>query len=107
MLADAPVMDCFTPGVHGSTYGGNPLACKILMSAIDVILEEKLADKADKLGKIFRSELTARLDKKKVALVRGKGLLNAVVFHESEYKNSYSYAYFWYIALNNNLKSSN
>lgn len=84
MLADAPIMDCFTPGVHGSTYGGNPLACKILQTALDVILDEKLIEKAEKLGQIFRSELTARLDKKKVATVRGKGLLNAVVFNESE-----------------------
>lgn len=85
VLADAPVMDCFTPGVHGSTYGGNPLACNILMAALDVILEENLAEKADKLGQIFRSELSARLDKKRVLTVRGKGLLNAVVFDPSEY----------------------
>ncbi|XP_065220915.1 ornithine aminotransferase, mitochondrial [Planococcus citri] len=83
VLADAPIMDCFTPGVHGSTYGGNPLACKILQTALDVILEEKLCDKAEKLGQIFRTELSNRLDKKRVTTVRGKGLLNAVVFNEN------------------------
>lgn len=77
-------MDCFTPGTHGSTYGGNPLACKIAMTALDVILEENLVENSAKMGEIFRSELTKRLDKKRVKLVRGLGLLNAIVLDPSK-----------------------
>ncbi|XKL69035.1 hypothetical protein PGB90_006804 [Kerria lacca] len=79
VLANAEIMDCFTPGTHGSTYGGNPLACKIAITALDVILEENMIENAANMGEIFRSELTKRLDKKKALIVRGRGLLNAVV----------------------------
>ncbi len=77
-------MDCFTPGTHGSTYGGNPLACKIAMTALDVILEENMIENCAKMGEILRSELRRKLDKKKAPVVRGRGLLNAIVLDESK-----------------------
>lgn len=83
-------MDCFTPGTHGSTYGGNPLACKIAITALDVILEENMIENAANMGEIFRSELTKRLDKKKALIVRGRGLLNAVVLDPSKRNFKYS-----------------
>ena len=72
-------------GEHGSTFGGNPLACKVAMAALEVAIEENLAENADRLGKIFRSELSEYKktnDLKK--LVRGKGLLNAIVINDTE-----------------------
>lgn len=56
VLADDEIMECIRPGEHGSTYGGNPLACAVAMAALDVVKEEKLAENAEKLGKIFRNE---------------------------------------------------
>lgn len=75
-------MDCFTAGTHGSTYGGNPLACKIALTSIDVILQEGMIENAAIMGSILRNELTKRLDKKRVTEVRGQGLLNAIVLNE-------------------------
>ena len=66
------------PGEHGSTFGGNPLACVVGMAAMQVILDEGLADRAAKLGEIFRQELRA-IQSPYIELVRGKGLLNAAV----------------------------
>lgn len=80
ILANNEIMDGFTPGTHGSTYGANPLACKVALTAINVILEENLAERAAKLGHIFRTELSNRLKTDRLETVRGKGLLNAVVF---------------------------
>jgi ornithine--oxo-acid transaminase len=77
-LADDKVMLCIQPGEHGSTFGGNPLACKVAMAALQVLEEEKLADNAQRLGEILRGELS-QLPSQVVRLVRGKGLLNAVV----------------------------
>jgi len=77
-LANDEVMLSIKPGEHGSTYGGNPLACKVAMAALQVLEEEKLADNAQRLGEILRGELRA-LPSQVVKLVRGKGLLNAVV----------------------------
>lgn len=80
VLADDHVMEVFTPGSHGSTYGGNPLACKVAIAALEVVKEENLADNAEKLGQIFRAEMQKLVDEFDfVKLVRGKGLLNAVV----------------------------
>src|SRR5699024_11610004 len=85
VLADDEVMDCLRPGEHGSTYGGNPLACAIAMEALAVIRDEKLAENADKLGEIFRKEMQKLADQTElVSLVRGKGLLNAIVINDSE-----------------------
>lgn len=85
VLANKEIMDVITPGTHGSTYGGNPLACKIALAAIDVIISEGLIENAFKMGEIFRSELTARLDKEKTLQVRGRGLLNGVVLNPSNF----------------------
>ena len=68
------------PGEHGSTYGGNPLGCKVAMAALDVLEEENLAANADRLGAILRAEL-GKLPTDRVSLVRGKRLLNAVVIN--------------------------
>lgn len=78
VLADDEVMLTMKPGQHGSTFGGSPLACKVAMASLDVLLEEKLADNAERLGKIFRDELSSRLNKNIASVIRGKGLLNAV-----------------------------
>lgn len=77
-------MEVFTPGTHSSTYGGNPLACKVAMTALDVIVEEGMIENAAKMGELFRSELTKRLDKSRAPQVRGKGLLNAVILNTGE-----------------------
>ncbi|XP_060068490.1 ornithine aminotransferase, mitochondrial-like [Ylistrum balloti] len=81
ILADDPVMLTIKPGEHGSTYGGNPLACKVAIAALEVLEEEKLAERADRLGKVLRKELS-ELPKDMVKTVRGKGLLNAIVINE-------------------------
>lgn len=78
VLADDDIMLCFKPGEHGSTYGGNPLGAKVAIAALEVVKEEKLAEKAEALGKIFREELR-KIDSDMIVLVRGKGLLNAVI----------------------------
>ncbi|KAJ3363814.1 ornithine aminotransferase [Allomyces javanicus] len=82
VLANKDIMLCIRPGEHGSTYGGNPLACAVAIAALDVLKEEKLAERADKLGERFRSKVRA-LKSPLVTLVRGRGLLNAVVIDES------------------------
>lgn len=78
VLADDEVMLCIKPGEHGSTFGGNPLACRVAKAALEVVLEEKLAENALRLGEIFRTEMEA-IDSDMISLVRGKGLLNAIV----------------------------
>jgi ornithine--oxo-acid transaminase len=78
VLADDDIMLTIKPGEHGSTYGGNPIAGKVAIAALEVIKEEKLEEKSEKLGKIFRDELK-KIDSERIELVRGKGLLNAVV----------------------------
>jgi len=85
VLADDEVMLCIKPGEHGSTFGGNPLACKVAQAALEVVVEEKLAENAETLGEVFRTELRNRLsDLNIVSLVRGKGLLNAIVINDTE-----------------------
>jgi len=81
IVADHEVMDVFTPGTHGSTFGGNPMASAIGIAAIEVLEEEKLDERAEALGKIFREEVAA-IKCPKMVEVRGKGLLNAVVFEK-------------------------
>lgn len=78
VLADDDVMLQIKPGEHGSTFGGNPLACRIAIESLKVLEEEKLAENAERLGKIFREELR-KLPKDLVSIVRGRGLLNAIV----------------------------
>lgn len=79
VLADDDIMLCIKPGEHGSTYGGNPLACAVATAALEVVTDERLAENAERLGKIFRSEMEKMLDHPMVEIVRGKGLLNAVI----------------------------
>ena len=84
VLADNHIMDVITPGTHGSTYGGNPLACSIAMTALEVVADEKLIQNARNLGKLFRKRMQILVDKYDIlSLVRGKGLLNAVVINDS------------------------
>ena len=84
VLANKPIMEVITPGSHGSTFGGNPVAAKVAMAALDVVKDEGLAENADKLGTLFRSLIQAYIDKSNiVSLVRGKGLLNAIVINDS------------------------
>jgi len=78
VLADDDIMLCIKPGEHGSTYGGNPVAAKVAMAALEVLKEENLAERAEELGKKFRAELR-KIDSPMIELVRGKGLLNAIV----------------------------
>jgi ornithine--oxo-acid transaminase len=78
VLADNDVMLTIKPGEHGSTFGGNPIAAKVAIAALEVIKNEKLAENSEKLGKIFRNEFST-IKSVMIELVRGKGLLNAVV----------------------------
>ena len=85
ILADSTVMDVLQPGQHGSTFGGNPMACAIAMEALSVIRDEKLTQNARKLGKQFRAAMNAYIAQSTIVrLVRGKGLLNAIVIDDSE-----------------------
>ena len=78
VLADDEVMMTIKPGEHGSTYGGNPLACKVAMTALDVLKKENMELQAESMGKLFRNELL-KIDSPFIRTVRGKGLLNAIV----------------------------
>ena len=85
VLADNHIMEVIHPGEHGSTFGGNPLASAIAMEALEVVKDEKLAKNAESLGRIFRSEMQKLVDESELlVLVRGKGLLNAIVINDSE-----------------------
>ena len=81
VVADKSVLGVFTPGSHGSTFGGNPLAAVVAMAAIDVLEDENLAERAEELGAHMRDRLS-NIECKPLRLVRGKGLLNAVVFED-------------------------
>lgn len=85
VLADKDIMLCIQPGEHGSTYGGNPLGCAVAMTALSVLIDERLADRAMKLGEYFRSSIRA-LNSPLVKEVRGRGLLNAIVIDEDASK---------------------
>lgn len=78
VLADDEIMLTIKPGEHGSTYGGNPLACKVAVTALTVLKEEKMAENAELMGSLFRSELE-KINSPFVAAIRGRGLLNAIV----------------------------
>ncbi|XP_036427746.1 ornithine aminotransferase, mitochondrial-like isoform X2 [Colossoma macropomum] len=83
VLCDDEVMLTVKPGEHCSTYGGNPLACRVTIAALEVLEEEKLAENAEKMGNILRAGLN-RLSKELVTTVRGKGLMNAIVIKETK-----------------------
>jgi len=85
VLADDEIMHVIQPGQHGSTFGGNPIAAKVAMAALDVIKEENLADNAEKLGQLFRDRMDKFTETNDlVILARGKGLLNAIVINDTE-----------------------
>jgi ornithine--oxo-acid transaminase len=85
VLANDAVMNVIRPGNHGSTFGGNPIAAAVAMAALEVVADEKLAINADRLGKIFRDELTEFCKTNDlVKSVRGKGLLNAILINDTE-----------------------
>ena len=88
VLADDDIMLCIKPGEHGSTFGGFPLACKVAIASLTVIKEENLVEKAFKLGNIFRDELR-KIQSPMISLVRGKGLLNAMVIKPSNGKEAW------------------
>ena len=88
VFANDAIMLCIKPGEHGSTFGGNPLACKVAIAALEVVKDEKLADNAECLGQILRRELKA-IDSDMISLVRGKGLLNAIVIKPKDGKEAW------------------
>lgn len=84
VLADDDIMLAIKPGEHGSTFGGNPLACVVAMEALQVVKDEHLDENAERLGVLFREQMSALAEKSDlVLLVRGKGLLNAIVINDS------------------------
>lgn len=88
VLADDDIMLTILPGEHGSTFGGNPVAAKVAIAALEVIKEENLAANAEKLGKLFREEIK-KISSDMIELVRGKGLLNAVVIKPKNGKTAW------------------
>lgn len=89
VLADDEVMFVIKPGEHGSTFGGNPLACKVAVAALKVLKDEKLSENAERLGKIFRDEIS-KIKSDMIELVRGKGLLNAIVIKPKNGKDAWA-----------------
>ncbi len=84
VLADNHIMDVIQPGQHGSTFGGNPVAAVVAMAALDVVRNENLAENAQTLGELFRSEMQKYIDQSSIVkLVRGKGLLNGIVINDT------------------------
>jgi ornithine--oxo-acid transaminase len=88
VLADDEIMLVIKPGEHGSTFGGNPLASKVAIAALKVLKDEKLSENADRLGKIFRDEVS-KINSGMIELVRGKGLLNAIVIKPKNGKEAW------------------
>ena len=85
VLCDSEIMDVIHPGQHGSTFGGNPMACTVAKEALEVIRDEKLTQNARRLGQLFRAEMQSYIDKSPIVLkVRGRGLLNAIVINDTE-----------------------
>lgn len=82
-LANDPVMLVIEPGTHGSTFGGNPLGSRVAIAALDVLENEKIAENSYKMGELFRKELESRINKKIVTLIRGKGLMNAIIINSN------------------------
>ncbi len=88
VLSDNEIMLCIKPGEHGSTYGGNPISAEIAIAALKIVKEEQLAEKAAKLGEIFRKELS-EINSPIIEEIRGKGLLNAIVIKPLKEKNAW------------------
>lgn len=84
VLANDDIMMVIKPGQHGSTFGGNPIAAKVAIAALEVVKDEKLAENAERLGRLFRSEMQRIIDQSDlVTTVRGKGLLNAIIINDT------------------------
>ena len=84
VLANDNIMNVIQPGQHGSTFGGNPIACAVAMAALDVVEDEHLSERAEELGKLFRSEIEKLIAKSDlITKVRGKGLLNAILINDT------------------------
>jgi len=84
VLANDNIMNVIKPGQHGSTFGGNPIACAVAVAALDVVADENLSERAEKLGKLFRSEIEKVIEKSDlITKVRGKGLLNAILINDT------------------------
>jgi ornithine--oxo-acid transaminase len=84
VLADNEIMDVIQPGQHGSTFGGNPIAAKVAVAALEVVQEEKLTQNARRLGQIFRKEMNRIIENTELVVkVRGKGLLNAIIVNDT------------------------
>ncbi len=84
VLANDEIMNVIKPGQHGSTFGGNPIACAVAIAALDVVADEKLSERSEELGKLFRSEIEKLIAKTDlITKVRGKGLLNAILINDS------------------------
>lgn len=88
VLADDDIMLTIKPGQHGSTFGGNPIAANVAIAALDVVRDEKLAENAERLGKLLRRELS-NIQSDMITVVRGKGLLNAIVIKEKNGKDAW------------------
>ncbi len=88
VLADDEIMLCIKPGEHGSTFGGNPVGCKVAIAALEVVKKENLMEKAAYLGEIFRSEMR-KVNSPMIESVRGKGLLNAVIIRPHNGKEAW------------------
>ncbi len=88
VLADDEIMLTIKPGEHGSTFGGNPIAAKVAIASLEVVKEEKLAENAEKLGKIFRQKMND-IKSDMIELVRGKGLLNAIIIRPKNGKTAW------------------
>lgn len=84
VLANDNIMNVIKPGQHGSTFGGNPIACAVAVAALDVVADEKLSERAEELGKLFRAEIEKLTEKTDlITKVRGKGLLNAILINDT------------------------
>ena len=88
VLCNDEIMLCIKPGEHGSTFGGNPIAARVAIAALEVIKDENLAGNAERLGQIFRDELR-KIDSEMIELVRGKGLLNAIIIRPKNGKEAW------------------
>ncbi|SMC55169.1 ornithine--oxo-acid transaminase [Chryseobacterium sp. YR221] len=83
VLANDSIMNVIKPGQHGSTFGGNPIACAVAVAALDVVADEKLSERAEHLGQVFRAEIEKLIEKTDlITKVRGKGLLNAILIND-------------------------
>ena len=84
VLANDEIMNVIKPGQHGSTFGGNPIACAVAMAALDVVKDENLSERAEQLGQLFRAEINKVIEKSDlITKVRGKGLLNAILINDT------------------------